>query len=168
MPAAFSFPTSLRRSSHVAGGELIPAFVKRSLLYQNPTTPRLYGMPYCLPFTGQLAAALPSSPIQGLTSLVMSSTLPAATWVASWPPPHCWYTSGGVDDWRATGILVLNCSFCIGTTLTVMFGCDLWNSFATVCQNDRPGSVFALCHHVRVTSPDVDPLELWVLPPHAL
>src|SRR6516164_10893084 len=49
-----------------------------------------------------------------------------------------------------------------------MFGCDLWKLLATDCQNDRPGSVFALCHHVRVTGPDVDPFELWLPPPHAL
>ena len=49
MPACLSFCTSARKSSHVPGGEEMPAFLKSVLLYQTPTTPRLYGTPYCLP-----------------------------------------------------------------------------------------------------------------------
>src|SRR5262249_51825328 len=116
MPAAFSFPMSARNSSHVVGGALMLALVKRSLLYQKPTTPRLYGIPYCLPLTCQPWTELPRLPIHDLVSEVRSLTLPAWTWSASWPPPHCWKTSGGSDDCSATGILVVNCSFWIGTT----------------------------------------------------
>src|SRR5215207_2308542 len=50
-PALLSFCTSLRNSSQVVGGASIPAFLKCFLLYQKPTTPRLYGIPYCLPST---------------------------------------------------------------------------------------------------------------------
>ena len=39
IPASFSFWTSCSSSSHVAGGAVMPAWVKRSLLYQNPTMP---------------------------------------------------------------------------------------------------------------------------------
>ena len=48
-PAVLSLPTSARSSSHVAGGAVIPALSKWSLLYQKPTMPRSNGMPYCLP-----------------------------------------------------------------------------------------------------------------------
>ena len=51
MPLALSVPTSSSSSAQVAGGALIPASAKRSLLYQKPTSPKLYGMPYCLPST---------------------------------------------------------------------------------------------------------------------
>ena len=90
MPAALSLETSSRNSSHVFGGASMPAFLKSALLYQKPTIPRLYGMPYCLPLTCQPAAEPPMLLIQGATWLVMFMTLPALTWSASWPPPHCW------------------------------------------------------------------------------
>ena len=41
MPALFSFWMSPRKSSQVAGGVEIPAFLKSVLLYQTPTRPRL-------------------------------------------------------------------------------------------------------------------------------
>ncbi len=41
MPAALSFSTAARNSSHVAGGSSMPAFSKSAVLYQNPTMPRL-------------------------------------------------------------------------------------------------------------------------------
>src|SRR5262245_36265750 len=59
--------------------------------------------------------------------------------------------SGGSPDWSATGILVLNCSFWIGTGLTVTSGCDLWKSSATFCQNAFWGPTVALCHQTSVT-----------------
>ncbi len=51
MPASFSVCTSASNSSHVAGGASMPAWAKRSLLYQKPTMPALNGTPYCLPST---------------------------------------------------------------------------------------------------------------------
>ena len=135
MLAAFSFVMSLKSSSQVAGGAVMPAWVKSALLYQKPTTPRLYGTPYCLPLYCQPATAPPRDEIHGLTYLVMSPTLPAFTWVASAPPPHCWKMSGGLLDWSASGILVFcSCSFWIGTGFTVTVGWSLWKSFATFCQ----------------------------------
>src|SRR5436190_23203441 len=50
------------------------------------------------------------------------------------------------------GIFVLNCSFWVGTTLIVTFGCAFMYSFATVCQKLLPGSAVALCHHSIVTA----------------
>src|ERR1035441_9265664 len=49
MLAAFSLATSASSWASVAGGDVIPALVKRSLRYQNPTTCRSYGIPNCLP-----------------------------------------------------------------------------------------------------------------------
>ena len=60
--------------------------------------------------------------IHGATYLVTSATLPAFTWSTSPPPPHFWKTSGGLFDWRAIGIFVVNCSFWSGTFLIVTFG----------------------------------------------
>ena len=115
----------------VLGGAVIPACLKSALLYQNPTTPTLYGIAYCLPLTCQPAAEPPIDLIHGLTYFVRSATLPALTWSTSWPPPQFWKTSGGLSDWSAIGIFVVNCSFCTGTALTVTSGCSLWNSDAT-------------------------------------
>src|SRR5450756_553745 len=91
MPLAFSLASSDSSWAMVVGGEVIPAVAKRSLRYQNPTTCRSNGTPYCWPLTCQPAAALPSSPIQLDTDEVRFVSLPEVTWVASWPPPHCWY-----------------------------------------------------------------------------
>ena len=65
-------------------------------------------MPYCCPLTCQPAAAGPTSVIQLDASELRLVSLPEVNWVASWPPPHCWKMSGGVSDFRAIGILVVN------------------------------------------------------------
>jgi hypothetical protein len=59
--------------------------------------------------------------------------------------------SGGLSDFRAIGILVVNRSLWIGTTLIVTFGCDAWNAAATLSQTPSKGWVFPLFHQVRVT-----------------
>jgi hypothetical protein len=107
----------------VAGGVVMPAFWKSSLLYQKPTMPRLYGTPYCLPSVCQPAAEPPRLSIQSFDPSVRSMTLPEFTWSAMLPPPHCWKTSGGSLDCRATGILVWNCSFWIASILNFTLGC---------------------------------------------
>ena len=73
MPAALSLSTAARNSSHVAGGAVMPACVNRSLLYQMPTMPRSYGMPYCLPSYWYMPIA-PAFIVsaQSATSAVMS------------------------------------------------------------------------------------------------
>src|SRR5580658_8851523 len=108
-------------------------------------------MPYCAPLTCQPAAAAPSSPIQLDASELRLASLPEVNWVASWPPPHCWKMSGGLSDFRAIGILVVNRSLWIGTTLIVTFGCEAWNAAATLSQTPSRGRVFPLFHQVRVT-----------------
>src|SRR4051794_6020228 len=152
MPAAFSFAMSAKSAGHVVGPPLIPAFLKRSLLYQNPTTPSEYGMPYCLPLTCHPAAAPPMVLIHGFTHFVRSATLWALTWSARAPPPHCWKTSGGLLDCSAIGIFVF-CSDVLsnGSAFTLMFGWSFVNSFAAVAQSARPTPCDALCHHTRVT-----------------
>src|SRR4051812_40306839 len=152
MPAAFSFAMSAMNAVQFVGPPLMPAFLKRSLLYQKPTTPRLNGTPYCLPFTCQPAAAPPIVLIHGFTYFVRSATLCAFTWSTSSPPPHCWNTSGGLFDWSAIGIFVFcSASFWIGTDLTFTFGWSLWNSFATLFQSVSPTPCVALCHQTSVT-----------------
>src|SRR5665213_101821 len=98
MPAVFSFATSLRKSGHVVGGDEMPALAKRSLLYQKPTTPTLYGMPYCWPLTCQPAADPPMFLIHDFTYLVRFATFPAFTSSTRRPPPHSWKMSGGFPD----------------------------------------------------------------------
>src|SRR5580765_990651 len=115
MPAPFSFATSVMSCGHVVGGDVIPAFAKRSLLYQKPTTPTLYGIAYCRPFTCHPAAEPPIFLIHGATYFVRSATLCAFTWSTSWPPPQFWKTSGGLLDWSAIGTFVGNDSFWSGT-----------------------------------------------------
>ena len=100
----------------------MPACLKSALLYQKPTTPTLYGVAYCWPFTCQPAAEPPMVLIQGATYLVTFATLPAFCWSTSPPPPQLWNTSGGLSDWSAIGIFVWNCSFWSGTALIVTFG----------------------------------------------
>src|SRR3954452_22845483 len=143
----------------------MPALAKSCLLYQNPTTPTLYGIAYCWPFTCQPAAEPPMFLIHGATYLVRFATLCAFTWSTSWPPPQFWNTSGGLDDWSAIGILVVNCSFWIGTALTVTSGCSLWNSAATCVHSFSPAPCVALCHQTSVTDffwawPAARPVEL--------
>src|SRR6266567_5615484 len=77
--------------------------------------------------------------------------------------------SGGLLDCSASGILVVNCSFWIGTFLIVTFGCAAWNELAMLCHTPRRGWVVPLFHQVRVTLPVelLDPLEVLELPPHA-
>src|ERR1700722_7356922 len=108
-------------------------------------------MPYCWPLTCQPVAAWPSSLIQLDVSGLRLASLPDVNWVASWPPPHCWKMSGGLSDFRAIGILVVNRSLWIASTLIVTFGCDAWNSAATLCQTPSRGWVLPLFHQVRVT-----------------
>src|SRR6476646_2312970 len=98
MFAAFSLFTVAINCAQVFGVDVIPACLNRSLLYQNPTTPTLYGTAYCWPFTCQPAADLPRVLIHGLTYLVMFATLPAFTSLTNAPPPHSWKTSGGLFD----------------------------------------------------------------------
>src|SRR3954452_15920862 len=145
---------SAMNAVQLLGAPLMPAFLKRSLLYQKPTTPRLYGMPYCFPFTCQPAAAPPIVLIHGFTYFVRSATFLALTCSASSPQPHCWKTSGGLLDCRAIGIFVFcSASFWIGTFLTVTFGWSLWNSFATWSNSALPGPApgTALFHQTSVT-----------------
>ena len=99
----------------------------------------------------------------------MFMTLPDLTWVASWPPPHCWKMSGGLSDCRASGILVVNCSFWIGTTLNVTFGMGGVVGTGHFCQTPLSGLAVALFHHVSVTAlPELEalpePAPLLLLP----
>src|SRR5580693_2656419 len=160
MPAALSLASSDSSWAIVVGGEVMPALANRSLRYQKPTTCWSYGMPYCAPLTCQPAAAWPSSVIQLDVSELRLASLPEVNWVASWPPPHCWKMSGGLSDFRAIGILVVNRSLWIGTTLTVTFGCDAWNAAATLSQTPSRGWVLPLFHQVRVTLALLDELAL--------
>ena len=59
--------------------------------------------------------------------------------------------SGGLSDFRAIGILVVNRSLWIGSTLMVTFGCEAWNAAATLCQTPSNCWVLPLFHQVRVT-----------------
>ena len=77
--------------------------------------------------------------------------MPDVNWVASWPPPHCWKMSGGLSDFRAIGILVVNRSLWIGFMLIVTLGCAAWNAVTTLCQTPSRGWVLPLFHQVRVT-----------------
>src|SRR5215813_13920566 len=80
----------------------------------------------------------------------MSASFPDWIWVACCPLPHCWKMSGGELPRSAGVILVLNCSFCIGTFVMVMF----WNT-------PSKGCVLALFHQVSVTGvADADVLVL--------
>src|SRR5579862_7017108 len=108
-------------------------------------------MPYWAPLTCQPAAAGPSSLIQFDESELRLASLPELNWVTSWPPPHCWKMSGGLSDFRAIGILVVNRSLWIGTTVIVTFGWVAWKAAATLCQTPRRGWVLPLFHQVRVT-----------------
>src|SRR5216683_1797540 len=74
--------------------------------------------------------------------------------------------SGGVFDWSAIGILVLNCSFWYGLTLSVTFGFCAWKASAVCCQMPRSGWALPLCHHVRVVEPFAFVLPE-LPPPHA-
>src|SRR4029079_7179592 len=153
MSAAFSLLIAAISCGQVFGVDVIPAFAKSSLLYQNPTTPTLYGIAYCLPLTCQPAAEPPIVLIHGLTYLVRSCTLFAFTWSTSEPPPQFWKTSGGLFDASAIGILVFwRTSFWKGTGLTVTSGCAAWNSFATWSHNALPAPWLALCHQTSVTA----------------
>src|SRR3954452_24436435 len=152
MPAAFSFATAARNWGHVVGAAVTPALAKRSLLYQKPTTPTLYGIAYCLPLTCQPAAEPPIVLIHDFTYFVRSATFFAFTWSTSWPPPQFWKTSGGLFDCSAIGMRVFcRTSFWNATGLTVTFGCFAWNSFATACQSASPAPWLALCHQTSVT-----------------
>src|SRR5690349_5883355 len=139
MFAALSFAIAAKSCGQVFGVDAIPACLKRSRLYQNPTTPTLYGTAHCLPFPCQPAADPPNDLIHGFTYGVRSWTLCAFTSSTSAPPPHSWKTSGGLFDASAIGILV--CCRTLdsnGTGLTVTFGCFAWNSFATCFQSASP------------------------------
>src|SRR6185295_11000651 len=79
---------------------------------------------------------------------------------------------GGSLDCRASGTLVVNCSFWIGSTLRVTLGLAAWKPSAACCHTPLSGSEVPLCHHVSVTGPSVflvaDPLLLQLSsPPHA-
>src|SRR4030095_2561097 len=74
-----SLVISALRSSNVVGGAVMPAWVKTSLLYQKPSTPKLYGRPYCLPSTDQILAAAPMLATSGLTRSVRSLREPAGS-----------------------------------------------------------------------------------------
>src|ERR1700733_1403650 len=73
--------------------------------------------------------------------------------------------SGGLLEARAGGTLVVNASFCSGSTWIVTFGCAAWNAVAACCQTVLSWPAVALVHQVRVTFWPV--LEL-VLPPPLL
>ena len=98
MFAAFSLATSAMNCGQVVGVEVIPACLKSALLYQKPTTPTLYGTPYCWPFTCQPAADAADGLDPRRDVLGDVATLPAFTWSTSAPPPHSWKTSGGLLD----------------------------------------------------------------------
>src|ERR1700722_18423183 len=119
-------------------------------------------MPYCWPLTCQPAAAWPSSLIQPEVIELRLASLPEVSWVASWPPPHCWKMSGGLSDFRAIGILVVNRSLWIAFMLIVTLGCAAWNAATTLCQTPRSGWVLPLFHQVRGTFAVV--LELALVP----
>src|SRR5580704_7347615 len=108
-------------------------------------------MPYCWPLTCQPAAAWPSSLIQLDASELRLASLPEVNWVTSWPPPHCWKMSGGLSDFSAIGILVVNRSLWIASMLIVTFGWEAWNAATTLCQTPSRGWVLPLFHQVRVT-----------------
>ena len=77
---------------------------------------------------------------------------------------------GGLLDCNASGTLVVNCSFWIGSTLMVTSGFAAWKPSAACCQTPLSGSEVPLCHHVSVTGPSaflVRPLLLLSSPPHA-
>src|SRR3954447_19002261 len=61
--------------------------------------------------------------------------------------------SGGLLDCSASGTLVVNCSFWIGSTLSVTFGLAAWKPCAACCQTPFRGSHVPLCHRVSVTGP---------------
>src|SRR3954447_3220262 len=60
---------------------------------------------------------------------------------------------GGSLDCRASGTLVVNCSFWIGSTFMVTSGLAEWKPAAACCQTPLSGSEVPLCHHVSVTGP---------------
>src|SRR5689334_12917922 len=131
---------------------------------------RSYGIPYCLPSTCQPVAEGPRAEIVLASDWVTSSSLPDLIWVASWPPPHCWNSDGGLLPCSASGTLVVNCSFWIGTSLTVIFGLAAWKALATSCQTGRNGAVVPFSHQVRVTGPlelEPPPEPAPPLPPQA-
>src|ERR1700727_2339620 len=70
--------------------------------------------------------------------------------------------SGGLLEARAGGTLVVNASFCSGSTWIVTFGCAAWNAVAACCQTVLSCPAVALVHQVRVTFPV---LELALPPP---
>src|SRR3954467_12460418 len=78
--------------------------------------------------------------------------------------------SGGLLDWSASGTLVVNCSFWIGSTLIVTSGLAEWKPAAACCQTPLSGSDVPLCHHVSGTGPGgflvADP-PLLLSPPQA-
>src|SRR5690554_2906714 len=63
VPASFSLLTASSSSGSVVGGVVMPASLKRSLLYQKPSTPNVYGSAYCFPSTCQGFTVAPSSAI---------------------------------------------------------------------------------------------------------
>src|SRR5437016_2605498 len=77
--------------------------------------------------------------------------------------------SGGLFDFSASGILVLNCSLCSGLMLKVTFGCAAWYAAATCAQTPKSGWVLPLCHQLRVIlvpalALEVDPAPLPLVP----
>src|SRR5687767_10614226 len=64
--------------------------------------------------------------------------------------------SGGVLPCSASGTLVWNCSFWIGSIVNETSGWVLWKSSAICCQIVFIGSVVRLCHQVSVTGPSVE------------
>src|SRR6266496_1027190 len=59
--------------------------------------------------------------------------------------------SGGALPCRASGTLVVNCSFCSGSILNETFGCEAWYWSASFFHSVSAGSAVPLCHQVRVT-----------------
>src|SRR6202021_880351 len=65
--------------------------------------------------------------------------------------------SGGLPESRASGILVVNCSFWMGTFWMMMSGWAVSKDLMTLCHTPRSGWAVALFHQVSVTLALLDP-----------
>src|SRR5580658_8200277 len=72
--------------------------------------------------------------------------------------------SGGLPESRASGILVVNCSFWMGTFWMMMSGWAVSKDLMTLCHTPRSGWAVALFHQVRVTLALLEPPVVPVVP----
>ena len=69
---ALSLATASLSSVRVFGVPVMPAFSKRSLLYQMPVMPKVKGRPYCLPSTSHGLATPPNLEMVSAAAVVRS------------------------------------------------------------------------------------------------